>query len=73
MGCPAKERNGKCNHHQCPHPNETSHAYECVDIVNGFCEVGDDCLPKCSFSWPSDDIKRCNAAEKAFNEYIKIL
>lgn len=51
MSCARKERTGFCSHPQCQYPDETGHGYECVDIEKGFCEVGENCLEKCDYSW----------------------
>lgn len=60
MACPRRERTGHCNHFQCPFPSETAHHYNCVDILNanaefdlynGICEVGENCLSKCPYSF----------------------
>jgi hypothetical protein len=68
LACQTRERTGRCTHAQCPHSTETAHGYECIDIVNGFCEVGDGCLPKCQYSWQPTDQERAQAARKAFEE-----
>lgn len=55
MACITKDTHGTCNHFQCPHSKETSHGYECVELLHhkgySFCEVGLECLPHCKHSW----------------------
>lgn len=65
MACSKKQAVGFCGHPQCPFPHETEHGYECVDIISGFCEVGEDCLSKCSFSWVANT-PRAEEAYAAF-------
>ena len=64
MACYQKEKTGSCCHRQCPYPNDSG--YECVDIAEGFCEVGDGCVSLCPFSWKKEDTKKTERAEKAF-------
>lgn len=73
MACQTRERTGSCNHSQCLFSNETDHGYECVDIRSGFCEVGEGCLEKCSYSWKPTDKKASAAALEAFDAYCKRL
>jgi hypothetical protein len=51
MACERRIRYGFCNHDQCPFPYDTQHGYECIDIFDGQCECGADCLPQCKFSF----------------------
>lgn len=54
MACHKRQTTGSCSHDQCPFPTETEHGYECVEIQDGYCEVGLDCLSTCQFSWPEE-------------------
>jgi hypothetical protein len=71
MACIRREKTGSCNHHQCGFSIITSHGYECVDIVydgnRGYCEVGEDCISNCPFSWKTDDVEACKSAKQAFD------
>lgn len=66
MACVGRQQSGSCSHFQCPYSTDTQHHYECVDIVKGFCEAGENCLPKCKHSWQKNDTERSSAAYKAF-------
>lgn len=74
MACQRKERTGSCEHHQCPFSTETTHGYECIDLfaeeINDkqvtFCEVGDNCLEKCPYSWKKGDGSDVDKAAKKF-------
>jgi hypothetical protein len=72
MACQVREKTGNCGHHQCEFSQETSHGYECVDILYWnkipFCEIGKNCHQKCKFSW----IKGSNSeVEIAMKEWCK--
>lgn len=58
MACIRRENTGSCEHYQCPFKDETPHGYECVDLLFGtivsFCEVGENCLEKCPYSFVKD-------------------
>jgi hypothetical protein len=69
MACEPRQRTGTCNHSQCPYPDETTHGYNCVDIEpktrhypkeapDPACEVGENCLPRCSYSWQTEPKER---------------
>lgn len=49
MACEKREREGSCNHSQCPFPDKSG--YECVEIVGGYCEVGLGCVKECPYSY----------------------
>ena len=51
MACTKRQQTGTCTHHQCPVPYWTEHGFECVDIIDGTCEVGEDCIPQCPYSY----------------------
>jgi len=70
MGCDKRERGEPCPHSICPYPDMTDHGYECVDIIEGFCEVGEDCYPECEFSWQSGT-KRADEAFLAFLSFCQ--
>lgn len=55
MTCLQRKGMGTCNHYQCPHENI------CVDVIGGYCDIGEDCLPECEYSYPP--IEREKAAE----------
>ena len=61
-GCIRKQKVGYCGHPQCPHPDKTEHGYECVDIVDNYCEVGEDCVPECPYSFPKEQAVYANDA-----------
>lgn len=65
MACDKRQRTGHCGHHQCEFKYETDHGYECVEIVGGFCEAGDNCLKQCPYSYKVGT-KREKQALKAF-------
>jgi len=67
MACEKRQRTGSCMHFQCPFSELTTHGYECVEVVDGYCEVGDGCYPGCNFSWDEDDDEKTEAACKAFD------
>jgi len=52
MACLKRQQMGYCHHHQCQHSHETEQGYECVDVVEGYCEVGSNCIRVCEFSFP---------------------
>lgn len=49
MSCEKRIRTGFCTHDQCPYPNVSG--CNCVSIVNGYCDDGDDCHAECPYSW----------------------
>lgn len=51
MTCSRRLRIGSCQHFQCPHPGDTTHHCGCVDIIDGFCEVGFNCLRSCVYAY----------------------
>jgi len=65
MACEKRRELGYCGHYQCPHPDKTDHGYECVEIVDGFCEVGYNCYPACPHSYRADSPEEA-AAYAAF-------
>lgn len=71
MACIRKENTGKCYHFQCEYSAESG--VECVDIVQGFCEIGDGCVPECFFSWRKTDKETQVRADKAFLADLKSL
>lgn len=38
-----------CHHSQCPFPEQSG--YNCVEIVGGYCEIGQNCVKQCQFSY----------------------
>jgi hypothetical protein len=54
----------KVDNQKCPHSES---GYECVDIVSGFCEAGEDCINYCEFSWNANDAEASTKAIIAFN------
>lgn len=64
MACELRERTGKCRHSQCPFPYESG--FNCVEIVGGFCEIGEDCVERCDFSWRGTDARARRNALRAF-------
>lgn len=67
MACEKRTKTGSCGHFQCPYANETEHGYDCVDVREGFCELGEDCLAKCPHSWRGSDTATQEKAIAAFN------
>ncbi len=63
VSCDARVINGRCGHYQCEYPDETAHGQRCVNIILygsgsgdidvAVCDLGEDCLKKCLFSWTS--------------------
>lgn len=65
MACLKRRKTGMCTHHQCEFQSETEHGYDCVQVFTesdcklvglgtefiNKCEVGEDCLEKCSYSF----------------------
>lgn len=64
MACNRREATGTCLHVQCPYPGESG--YECVELIaaddfmpgdlhaeslDGKCEVGQDCIKGCEYSF----------------------
>ena len=74
MACAKREKTGSCSHHQCEFAAFTYHGYECVEVVDNYCEAGKGCWPVCPYSWKVDDEetdKKANEAyDKAFPEDI---
>lgn len=74
MACTRKQNTGHCSHFQCPYSSETTHGYECVDIITenvngilvGLCEVGEDCLSICQHAWKKGDNSLNEKAGKQF-------
>lgn len=54
MACDQRRSLGYCPHYQCPYKDETEHGYECVEVVDIYCECGDGCLEKCEYSFPPE-------------------
>lgn len=81
MGCQKKERGEPCGHHQCPFSSETSHGYECVDILfsivdgsnHAFCEAGEGCLSKCTYSFNKGDGSLAARAAEEWNKQENLL
>lgn len=65
MACEQRLRTGHCAHHQCAFRTETDHGYECVELAEGFCECGEDCLEQCPHAWRSGT-PRAQQADAAF-------
>jgi len=63
MACKKRKKLGYCGHDQCPYPNQTG--YECVEVVDGYCEAGYDCYPLCPHSYKADSPEEA-AAYAAF-------
>jgi hypothetical protein len=63
MACEKRRNTGSCVHDQCPYPYNNPYGYECIEIVNGFCEVGLDCYEPCPYSY---DESRYSEATQAF-------
>lgn len=61
MTCWRRKQTGRCFHHQCKFSEDTEET--CVDVVKGFCEAGNDCLPACPYSWVGSEPEA--AARKA--------
>lgn len=71
MACEKKEKSGACGHTTCPYyPAKMS--FECVEVVTNentgrqFCEVGEDCVGKCAYSFDSTDARECEEAAETF-------
>jgi hypothetical protein len=69
MACIKREKNGVCSHTQC-HFSDLS-GYECVDIADGFCENGENCLEECPFSF-KPETPEAKAAKLAFEKKYPI-
>lgn len=52
-----------CLHAQCPYPQESG--YDCVEVVAGYCEIGENCVKQCQFSYKKN---KTQFAIKAFEE-----
>jgi hypothetical protein len=68
MSCNRRMNTGTCSHYQCPFSEQTLHGYHCVDVIDGFCEVGKGCLPECSHAWAATDEETQRLAVKAFTD-----
>lgn len=51
MACDRRIAIGTCDHYQCPYKDQTTHGYECVDVIEEFCECGDGCIEECPYSF----------------------
>lgn len=67
MACQRRQETGTCSHHQCEFSYDTGHGYECVMVIDGFCEVGEDCLLVCPYSFRMPE--QIDKATKAFKRY----
>ena len=70
MACEKRQNTGSCSHYICPYLDKTEHGYECVDIIDGFCEVGLGCYQKCEYSW-QDGTERASQAELVFRNLLR--
>jgi hypothetical protein len=72
MPCIKRSETGHCDHHQCPFPEHTAKGYKCVDIFAGngflFCEIGENCYPKCPYSWVPGDGSAAEQGAIAWNQ-----
>lgn len=66
MACSKRENGGACTHHKCAYRDKSPHGNECVNVVGGYCEVGEGCVPECPHSWSKNDRVRRAGATKAF-------
>lgn len=65
MACAKRKQTGDCLHNQCPYPAHSG--YECVEIIDHFCEVGTTCPTRdCPFAISND---RLDDANKTFARY----
>lgn len=71
MACERRERTGSCGHYQCPFEAESG--YQCVDVIAGFCEIGEGCVQRCPYAWKDGDIKTTRKALKAFDAHCRRL
>lgn len=71
MACTKRERTGSCGHTQCPHPIQSG--LECVEVVGVFCEMGEDCVPECPYSWKKSDHKAAKRAKQFWEQRVKEL
>jgi hypothetical protein len=74
MACRTREETGTCNHRQCPLPYLSG--YNCVEIVAGYCEVGEDCeglKGECPYAWKGGDWRKNVRANKAFVDFCERL
>lgn len=62
MACSKREQTCSCEHHQCEFPDTSQ--YECVEIVDGYCEIGFECDRRCPYSFQTED--KLKAAIGAF-------
>lgn len=61
-------------HKQCPHGDQSG--WGIVEVVAGFCEVGNGCeglKVGCPYAWAETDRKATRRANKAFDEFAKRL
>jgi hypothetical protein len=56
-------------HHNCQYTDESG--WGVVEVVRGFCEVGQDCVKSCPFSFHGK--KKEAQADKAYREFCKEL
>ena len=69
MACSNRESTGRCGHYQCPH-SELS-GFGCVEIISMFCEVGENCVESCRYSWKKSDRKTAKRAKQLWDMYVK--
>ncbi len=55
MACQTREKTGTCSHHQCQFSDQTREGYECVDVIDNFCEIGLNCVKECPYSYEQDE------------------
>jgi len=70
MACETRSRTGTCGHAQCPFPEHSG--YNCIEIVDGFCEAGQGCHDKCEHSWAEGDSLSATAAFEAFKRAFPV-
>lgn len=63
MACSKRERTGFCTHSQCPFPEQSG--YECIEIIDNFCEIGEGCVVECEHSYTQAESEKAIAAFKA--------
>ena len=68
MACERKKRTGSCNHFQCPYP-ESNGGMECVEVIENYCEIGENCNDQCEYSWKSSEKEK---VDKAYDNYLSI-
>ena len=69
MACEKRRRTGSCSHHQCEFKDQTEDGYQCVSVIGGFCEMGEDCIKECSHSFHGK--KAIAEACRVFKEYAE--